>query len=69
MDFKHPLLRLAHIYERPKTSAIGPSKATYDPLIGAWRTDDGRLWVRSRDRDAPRTKKQDIETGEDQKGE
>lgn len=43
-----------------------PEGAEYDVVLGAWRGDNGLL---AYDPDTDRvTKKQDIETGEDQKG-
>jgi hypothetical protein len=42
--------------------------ASYDELSGFWRTTAGEILVRDK-RKPPLTKKGDIETGEDQKGE
>lgn len=65
----HPLLERAHTYERREVN-LSPPSCTYDPLVGAWRSDeDGLLAVERPDRQGPHTKKMDIETGEDQKGE
>lgn len=72
MKFDHPLLKHAQVYPRP-LSAETPSNCKYDEVVGAWRrVKTGGLWVSSTDPDdpdPPRTKKADIETGEDRKGE
>ena len=66
---KHPLIRRARrtpIPSHPPT----PKDAEYDPARGAWadaRT--GALLVQNQEhRPRPQTKKEDVETGEDQKG-
>lgn len=42
----------------------------YDVKVGAWMTQDGKeLLVDQPNRDKPRTKKNDVETGEDLKSE
>lgn len=65
----HPLLVRAHRYERREVD-LSPARSTYDVLTGAWRSDDdGGLTVDRADRQGPHTKKMDIETGEDHKGE
>ena len=50
---------------------LRPPSCTYVAAVGAWVVDEsGALLVESPDRfHAPRTKKHDIETGEDQKSE
>lgn len=69
MDFKHPLLVRATKY-RVKRVDLSPPNCTYDVHIGAWRINDsGALWAESKGRIGPNTKKGDVETGEDQKGE
>lgn len=69
MSNEHPLLQRAQKYPHPQLDPAPPG-CTYDPAIGAWRLNaTGTLWVDSSSRDDPRTKKHDIETGEDQKGE
>jgi hypothetical protein len=69
MSSLHPLLVRAHRYERDEVD-LRPAGCTYDRLAGAWRDDaTGNLAVEIAGRQGPRTKKMDIETGEDQKGE
>lgn len=47
-----------------------PPGATYDALAGAWRDNaSGVLSVELPERPEPHSKKFDVETGEDQKGE
>lgn len=66
---KHILLRFATTYDRPKRS-LAPDGCHYDYKVGAWVvSDSGKLLVSSPERPKPQTKKHDIETGEDQKGE
>jgi hypothetical protein len=49
---------------------LAPAGCVYDDRVGAWRiTSSGDLYIRSDMKNPPKTKKQDIETGEDQKGE
>jgi hypothetical protein len=68
MIFKHPLLQRAHRYE-VKDGDPSPKGFFYDAAVGAWRSEStGELWAEMSGQDRPRTKKQDIETGEDQKG-
>jgi hypothetical protein len=69
MDSLHPLLARAHRYQRLDID-LRPAGCTYDRTAGAWRDDaTGRLAAETPGRQGPRTKKMDIETGEDQKGE
>lgn len=69
MTGEHPLLQRAMKY-RPGEVDLTPPGCVYDPEAGAWRLcASGTLWVDTPQRVGPRTKKQDIETGEDQKGE
>lgn len=69
MKDDHPLLRRAQKYVRSEID-LAPAGCWYDAAIGAWRFNEtGDLWVDTSDRNGPRTKKNDIETGEDQKGE
>ncbi len=64
----HPLLARAHRYSR-KVVDLHPSGCSYDLLVGAWRKQEsGALAVELPGRQRPQTKKMDIETGEDQKG-
>ena len=66
---KHLLLELAKTY--PKfTGDLTPQGSRYDILQGAWVLDSvGTLLVESDDPSPPKTKKADMETGEDQKSE
>ncbi len=69
MRNEHPLLRRAHKYQHRDVD-LAPAGCLYDEEVGAWLfIETGELWVETPTRDGPRTKKQDIETGEDQKGE
>jgi hypothetical protein len=49
---------------------LTPAGCQYDVRLGAWVTDDStrRLLIEIPGRRPPGTKKQDLETGEDQKG-
>lgn len=70
MAMKHVLLKRASTYPRVDSRSIEPPGCHYDARIGAWIKDsDGELFINSPNREGPRTKKEDIETGEDQKGE
>ncbi len=69
MNHEHPLLERAQRYVRQEVD-LEPAGCLYDEAIGAWRlVETGELWVETPGRVGPRTKKADIETGEDQKGE
>lgn len=69
MGNEHPLLQRAQRYRTGKVN-LAPADCVYDPEAGAWRhLESGRLWVETPHRVGPQTKKQDVETGEDQKGE
>ena len=69
MEKEHPLLQHAQVYPR-RVVDLAPTGCRYDDDVGAWRVvASGRLWVETPNREGPRTKKNDIETGEDQKGE
>jgi hypothetical protein len=64
----HPLLQRATKYPRPNRD-LTPTGCTYDSLAGAWVDDDsGVLLVDKIYRPGVLTKKADVETGEDQKG-
>ena len=68
-QISHPLLDRAHKY-KVQHPDLRPPECHYDFEIGAWViTETGTLWARSLNRQGPKTKKCDIETGEDQKGE
>lgn len=66
---KHPLLERAQKYPYRNIN-LSPADCWYDNTVGAWRLiSTGELWVEMSNRIGPCTKKNDIETGEDQKGE
>ena len=67
---EHILLKYAKTYER-FSGSLAPEGCEYDFYIGAWVvTGTNHLIVESPDPPKPPTsKKNDIETGEDQKGE
>jgi len=68
MEQQHPLLQRAQRYPRGDVD-LTPPGCRYDEAVGAWRViQTGALWVETPNREGPRTKKNDIETGEDQKG-
>ena len=68
-DPRHFLLRTASSARRRNTSAV-PRDCIYDPVLGAWILEGTTtLLVETPQRVLPATKKNDIETGEDQKGE
>ena len=69
MSIKHVLLELANTYPIPDRK-LDPEGYYYDEQIGAWvDQQDKTLLVRTEKKPTPQTKKMDIETGEDQKGE
>jgi hypothetical protein len=69
MTTDHPLIQRAQRYARTERD-LAPAGCSYDDYLGAWRViETGQLWVETPGRQGPRTKKNDIETGEDQKGE
>jgi hypothetical protein len=69
MEHEHPLLQRAHRYPRRRRD-LSPAGCMYDDDVGAWRViETGELWAETPGRRGPQTKKHDIETGEDQKGE
>ena len=64
----HILLELARTYPIFDRD-LAPQGCRYDLLQGAWVLDDGgTLLVESPEPPRPKTKKGDLETGEDQKG-
>ncbi len=71
MNGNHLLISRAFVY--PKRNELeGPEDSRYDMALGFWLWGPDRdVLVRSANRDKPRpgTKKEDIETGEDLKGE
>lgn len=67
-DSRHFLLKTAHI-SQAVTSAPSPQGCHYDMARGAWIVDGTDVpLVDTESYRASRTKKGDIETGEDQKG-
>lgn len=69
MKNSHLLLEKATTYPIFR-GELAPEKCEYDPLIGAWiYKPTSELFVETSFCRGPRTKKQDIETGEDQKSE
>lgn len=69
MNNEHPLLSRALRFPYLAVD-LAPAGCIYDAAVGAWRfVNTGELWIEGSNRVGPRTKKQDIETGEDQKGE
>jgi hypothetical protein len=64
----HLLLALAKTYN-VSGRRLDPGGCTYDKRVGAWITREGTLFVDVDGASRPRTKKEDVETGEDQKGE
>lgn len=69
MVSQHPLIKRAKKYLR-KDVDLSPPGCFYSDSIGAWCvTATGDLLVETPNHQGTRTKKNDIETGEDQKGE
>lgn len=65
---QHILLQNAFIYKKRKEIEI-PIGFIYDKHFGAWKSmKDGELLVENKNYPGGGTKKCDIETGEDQKG-
>lgn len=65
---KHILLQKALKYKK-RAEIEEPKGFSFDSLVGAWiNNDDKTLLVQSKEFKALGTKKEDIETGEDQKG-
>jgi hypothetical protein len=66
---QHILLEKAYCYPEPREAPI-PDNCTFIQKSGYWRNDStGEIMMLSNDPCRPQTKKEDIETGEDQKGE
>ena len=64
----HILLQNAFIYKRRKV-IIAPVAFQYDRFVGAWlSTDDYSLLINNKDFPNIGSKKFDVETGEDHKG-
>ena len=69
MSESHILLNRATSYAR-FTGSLVPEGCVYDEIIGAWTVKGtSLLFVDTPAAKRPQTKKADIETGEDQKGE
>ena len=65
---EHVLLAKARANDRESID-LRPADSDYDLVVGAWvHRPSGGLFVESDDRKPPRTKKADVETGEDVKG-
>jgi hypothetical protein len=65
---RHILLNRAFIYQKRK-NIHPPKKYKYDSILGAWVDKiDSTLLILAKDFKAQATKKLDIETGEDNKG-
>lgn len=65
---RHILLEKAITYPEP-VELRDPIDCTYDEICGYWKTHDGAAAIMAEFFPAGETKKCDIETGEDQKGE
>ncbi|MFB4169924.1 hypothetical protein [Virgibacillus sp. JSM 102003] len=69
MNKKHLLIQKAFIYPKPKEKPKLEGY-TYNEESGYWVSDRDFLpYVMDKRRPKPQTKKADVETGEDQKGE
>jgi len=69
MKSKHILLEKAFVYQKRKEIAMNETYV-YDSLLGYWtKKGCGKPAVLDSNFSGPKTKKEDIETGEDQKGE
>ena len=67
---KHILLEKAFIYNEPLEKNLSPQDCTYNELKGYWVTNENsEVMMLSENAKIPQTKKEDVETGEDQKGE
>ena len=66
---RHILLEKACCYPEPR-EALVPDNCTFIQKNGYWRNNStGEIMMLSNDPCRPQTKKEDIETGEDHKGE
>lgn len=65
---KHILLEYAHCYDEPRTVSY-PINYNFSDEKGYWLNSQGEALMLSKDARLQRTKKEDRETGEDQKGE
>jgi hypothetical protein len=66
---RHILIEKAYCYPDPRESRV-PNNCTFIQKSGYWRNNStGEIMMLSNDSCFPQTKKEDVETGEDQKGE
>lgn len=66
---EHILLEKAYVYENI-SAELTPTGCSYDRYSGLWRIDStGDVMMVGNYAQKPQTKKCDVETGEDQKGE
>jgi hypothetical protein len=69
MRAKHILLEKAFVYKKGQEKLLDENYV-YDNSLGYWvKKDNGKPAVYDPEFSGPKTKKEDIETGEDQKGE
>lgn len=65
---RHILLQKALVYKKRK-EIVPPKDYTYDGILGAWvNKNNFELLINSKDFKGQATKKLDVETGEDNKG-
>jgi hypothetical protein len=67
LKMKHILFQKALVYKKRK-EITPPKNYEYDHILGAWKDKLSNLLINSTDFKAQATKKLDIETGEDNKG-
>ena len=66
---QHILLEKAYCYPEAR-GPLAPNNCTFIPKSGYWcNNSTGEIMMLSNDLCRPQTKKEDVETGEDQKGE
>lgn len=66
---QHIILERAYVYDNPRHESV-PEGCTYDRKCGLWRVNEtNEVMMTSDIAEKPETKKCDVETGEDQKGE
>lgn len=68
MKREHILLENAFIYDLPQNDP-DMTGFSFDNVKGFWINNNGQACIQDATFSAPRTKKADIETGEDKKGE
>ncbi|WP_454920027.1 hypothetical protein [Abiotrophia defectiva] len=64
---KHIILEKANLYKVPTLHQN--NRFTFNESIGCWMDENGDAMILYKDSDLGQTKKCDVETGEDQKGE